>query len=392
MSEVCSTLNHMTSPAASASAQSQVASEVSPRDSVTETVQLLAARLDPIIASRLAERLHGLEWTNILSELDRVKGRQPGSYSRTDLQSQLRMLTERLGGMGFPFDDGLRRVSSLGSLMRIVRNRWAHLDSFTWLEAWRAADTAHRLLSVFEDDEASSAFDIANRAAVNHLHETGLTPRPPEATANMSSQDSVARSRAKTSVTRVVPGADVMHRGETSSFARLLIGDERVAYEPWPVVVSEDSDVLDQLPKKDAKMQVRALAEEITEAEGPIQIDRLAQLIGRSFGAERLRGRRMKQIQHQIRQCEGIIEDAEHFVWPDRLDPRTWKEFRPNDSGAERSFTDISPVEIRNAARVIAAKHPEWDDEQVQRAVLRAFGRKRLTKQAREHLERALVQ
>ena len=60
------------------------------RLSVGEGLDHLAARLDPIIASRLAGVLGGLPWTEVLVQLDFVAGRPPRQYSRTDLQTQLK--------------------------------------------------------------------------------------------------------------------------------------------------------------------------------------------------------------------------------------------------------------------------------------------------------------
>lgn len=53
--------------------------------------------------------------------------------------------------LGFPFDDHTRLVSTLGNELRIVRNRWAHHDELTALDAWRAHDFTVRLLEHFGD-------------------------------------------------------------------------------------------------------------------------------------------------------------------------------------------------------------------------------------------------
>jgi hypothetical protein len=374
----------MTNPAESLSAQPGSSGSNGPRAAVGAAIELLAARLDEIIAERLAPRLHGLPWTTILTELDRLRDRDPREYASTDLQAQLRILTERLGGMGYPLDTSDRRVSSLASLLRIARNRWAHMDSFTWLEAWRVTDAAQRLLTALGHQDAAAA-RLSAQAAAHYVHESGVAPTPPVAEPDDDSQPVEASHRAE-----VEPDLELLQR-DTDATETPLLGTQRERYEPWPVVLSDDPGLLDELPKKAAKMQVRALAEEITEAEGPIHIDRLARLIGRSFGVSRLASKRSAKIKRQIRNCESITEDADHFLWPGSLHASTWLEFRPNDSDTEREFTEISPVEIRNAAAFIRRHHPDWSDDRLQRAVLATFGKKRLTKKTRAHLEAALA-
>ena len=119
--------------------------------SVDKALHHLSGRLDPIIGARLESSLGGLPWPTVLSELDKMRGKTPKTYSSTDLQSQLKAITERLGNLGFPFDDHTRLVSALGSELRIVRNRWAHHDELTALDAWRTHDFVVRLLEHFGD-------------------------------------------------------------------------------------------------------------------------------------------------------------------------------------------------------------------------------------------------
>ena len=78
-----------------------------PNLSVKEGLDHLAKRLDPIIAFKFAANLGGHQWTVVLDILDEKKGFSSSYQHLTyDLQPQLRMLTERLGDFGFPFDGG----------------------------------------------------------------------------------------------------------------------------------------------------------------------------------------------------------------------------------------------------------------------------------------------
>lgn len=354
------------------------------RHSVDQGLNHLASRLEPIISARLAPDLGGLPWTAILTELDKAHGKPPKVYAATDLQAQLKIITERLGNLAFPFDDNTRLVSTLGGELRIVRNRWAHNDELDTLDAWRTHDFVVRLLDHFGDVDGvgnaralrEEAFDALAAEKGVAVHATVREPEP----------EPVAVAAPSAPVEVVVPDPSVLVRTHTAGTP--TIGSARGMFEPWTVVLVGDVSVLDDLPKKVAKEKVRAVATEIVDFEGPIHMDRLAQLTAASFGVRRLWPAREKKLTYQIRRAN-LVVDEDKFVWPSDLDPAEWSEFRPNDSSADRPFTEISPVEIANAARFIRAKQPGIGDSDLDVAVLQTFGRKRRTKQIVAHLARA---
>lgn len=356
------------------------------RYSVDKGLYHLAGRLDPIIGAKLGPSLSGLPWPTVLTELDKMRGKPPKSYVATDLQSQLKVITERLGNLGFPFDDHTRLVSALGSELRIVRNRWAHHDELTTLDAWRAHDFAVRLLEHFGDDEGVAKASKLRDEAFNALaEEKGVAahvgPAIPEP---VVAPEPAAKEPVAADVVR--PDPVVLTRADSTSTP--AIGSGRFEFESWAVVLVGDVAELDDLPKKVAKEKVRAVATEIAEFEGPIHIDRLAQLTAASFGVQRLWPAREKKLIYQIRQT-GLLVDDDKFVWPSDLDPKTWGEFRPNDSTVDRPFTEISPVEIANAMRLLKNGTPGISVADLDAAALRTFGRKRKTKQFAAHLEKA---
>lgn len=358
-----------------------------PNLSVKEGLDHLAKRLDPAIAAKLASQLGGHPWTVVLEILDQKKGFTSSYRHQTDdLQAQLRMLTERLGDFGYPFDDRQRTVSTLGSELRIVRNQMAHMHDFSTEEAFRANDFVVRLLDHFADaeglvearrirHEALAALAL-QEGVTEHVAEAASTPTPPAE----SSHKGVAADASEDTLVAPDP---VVFVGTPSA-----LGDKRLAFEPWTVVQVGGVDVLDDLPKKIAKEKVRAVAVEIATYEGPIHLARLVEMTAQSFGLQRVRSGREKKIAYQI-QRSGLFVDADKFVWPREIDPGTWTEFRPNDSAANRPFIHISPVEITNAARFIAAKHPGITEDDLDVGVLQTFGRKRRTKQLAAHLARA---
>lgn len=364
-----------------------------PNLSVKEGLDHLAKRLDPIIAEQLAPHVGGHPWTVVLEILDQKKGFKSGYQHWTyDLQAQLRMLTERLGDFGYPFDDKQRRVSTLGNELRIVRNQMAHMHGFSVEEAFRVNDFCVRLLEHFSDaNGVDEAKNIRHNALAALAVEAGVTEQIAAetvvmpATVSLTAEETSAETESHVETEVVTPDPEVLEREPS------VIGAKRLEFEPWTVVQMGSVDVLDDLPKKVAKEKVRAVAVEIATYEGPIHLARLVQMTAQSFGLQRVRTGREKKLAYQIQQA-GLFVDSDKFVWPREIDPGSWSEFRPNDSNADRPFVHIAPVEIANAARLIRAKHPALSDDELDVAVLQTFGRRRRTKQIVAHLAKVQEQ
>ncbi len=120
---------------------------VSNRDHVGQGLDLLAQAIGPFVARVLAPLVPaGRDWTALLALEDR-DGAGDREYSPADPQAQLRVITERLGDHGFPFDRALSRAErNLANELRDVRNKWAHREPFSPDDAYRALDTTERLL------------------------------------------------------------------------------------------------------------------------------------------------------------------------------------------------------------------------------------------------------
>lgn len=364
-----------------------------PNLSVKEGLDFLAKRLDPIIAARLADDLGAHPWTVVLEILDQRKGYSNGrKYWTNDLQAQLRMLTERLGDFGYPFDDKQRTVSTLGNELRIVRNQLAHMHDFSIEEAFRANDFGVRLLDYFDDSGLDEIKDIRRAALVALASEEGVTE---QIAAKSRETASAVRAASHKDPVETIDGHDDPAAEEVTPDPSVLvressfIGDKRIIFEPWIIVPVGDVSVLDELPKKAAKERVRAAAVEIATYEGPIHLDRLVQMIAQSFGLQRVRTSREKKLAYQVRQA-GLFVDSDKFVWPHEIDPGSWYEFRPNDSTVDRPFAHISPVEIANAAQFLRGKSEYSNKDDLTTAVLQTFGRRRRTKQMLTRFDNAI--
>jgi hypothetical protein len=135
------------------------------RDRVGQMFDLLAQALAPYIAGILDPHLpKGHDWTQLVALKDRDNGITGKEYASTDPLVQLRVLTENVTGKvkpgWYPFDGQLSQVQrSYASELRDTRNKWAHGTAFSDDDAYRALDTAERLLS------SIGAGDSADRVA-----------------------------------------------------------------------------------------------------------------------------------------------------------------------------------------------------------------------------------
>lgn len=138
-----------------------------PHTEVGRALSLLGQRLDPILQKHLDVHIQGKPWTVVLSALDASKDREPGFYNRQDPGAQLRVLTERLGPLGFPFEvDHLRSVSTTAQQLRVLRNKWGHHEKLEGWDIARAYDGTHALLNLLGDTEGASIAQDRRDAAL----------------------------------------------------------------------------------------------------------------------------------------------------------------------------------------------------------------------------------
>ncbi|WP_426989911.1 DUF3320 domain-containing protein [Pseudarthrobacter sp. Y6] len=128
---------------------------LSNREYVGRALDALAVGLEPYIAGVLAEVAPGVVWTKILQHKDENAGRAAQNYAASDLSVQLRIMTEPMGSLGYPFNlphDARSHTSEL----RQARNLWAHNESFNDADTFRTLDTTGRLAKVIGLNDTSS--------------------------------------------------------------------------------------------------------------------------------------------------------------------------------------------------------------------------------------------
>jgi hypothetical protein len=345
---------------------------------------MLAKSLDLHIEKVLAPHLEPeLHWTDVLHQLDKIKGKSPKVYSHTDVQPQLRIVTERLGALGYPFsvNDPQRLLSIYGNELRLIRNRWAHGDSFSAMEAMRATDTVFIVLTHIGDKEAAAAAAELRGSVIKELVSVpGAETQEDDETVDVDGPSAVEKPEPSEEPTAV----------EEYEAASQRFTGVRTTFEPWDIVVTGNVETLDNLPKKTAKESVRATIEEIVDLEGPIHRDRLTKLVGYTYGLGKVHESRAKKIASQIN-GSACVTDKEKFVWPEDTDPNEWKIYRTSPVGDARVFVQISPREIGNAATdILKRKGGPIPAPELRRLVLRTFGRVKATKGHSAHFEKAL--
>ena len=332
-------------------------------------MNLLSGGLDDFITAKMQPIIGELEWTTVLSELDSLRGKEGWTYARKDVALQLRMLTERLGNLGYPFDvgDKNRTLSSYGSVLRIVRRRWAHNDEFGTFDALTAVDTVRTVLAHVGDGlRAEKAAELRTSLLSELVETTDERPEP-------------AAPEVDGEVT--VPGSGNQPLGGTD-----LPG--AVPWESWNVAVIGEQADLDSVRTTRVKEMVRSLIEDVVESEGPIHKDRLAKLVGYGFGFSRVPAARSKRILNQLANST-VVVDAHGFVWSEGIDVNKWLIHRTSTE-VQRPFEDISPVEIANAAASLTRTHGTLTMTQLRQKVLEQFGRKKKSKGSDTQLDRGI--
>lgn len=178
---------------------------------VGEALSVLIPGLTPFVARVMRETAPDIaDWTAVLAHKDRKAGKRDLKYSQHDLQSLLRVMTEHLGELGYPFERSLSRTGrNYASELRDVRNRWAHTEPFTAQEAYRALDSMELLLRIIAADEEAERIEalklpllrshpVADSLATSENSEgTGPSAPPkPRPSARCRSTSPVIRSSA----------------------------------------------------------------------------------------------------------------------------------------------------------------------------------------------------
>ncbi|GAB3190818.1 Swt1 family HEPN domain-containing protein [Nesterenkonia suensis] len=349
---------------------------------VGDALQALSTPLNGIIQERMAPHLEkGQSWIDILKVLDSEYRRiNPAHYSPMDPYCQLRMLSEKLGALGYPFDTKSREVSARAQMLRITRHDWAHNQrDFTAVDALRVLDDAERILRLLDVEDATSIEDLRqSRGLSSNLIERYVEERETCTPPAEPHEDLTAEEKDVLTASRHINRRANEHASPALAQA---LGDERQPYERFEPVAFGDPEDLENLRRDKARYAVRSAILVIADHEAPVSMRLLVNRAVKCFRSEKTSKKRRARITRQVSKLadEGKIHiDDADFVWTCDVTPDTWTGYRP-DNRLQRYAEDISLREIENAARMIL--HSHGDDielTQLARLAAREFGFRQL--------------
>jgi len=114
-----------------------------------------------------------------------------------------------------------------------------------------------------------------------------------------------------------------------------------------------------------AHQKIRAAIEAVLRVEAPIEATRLAKLVARRFGLQRVREDRVRVVLGLVDRSLLRCSEFGDFVWRRGLEPATWQAFRrtPEEHARLRTFELVAPDEVCNALVHSARKGMGLSDE-----------------------------
>ena len=158
---------------------------LSNRDRIGRGFETLATGLAPFVNERMGAAAPDGNWTALLEARDEEKNGVKRTYDANDPSVQLRTITDDWRVYSRHLS---RSQQSLASELREVRNRWAHNDSFSVDDTYRALDTMERLLQAVgagpqadlvrqqRMDTRASAVDAEVRKAAREIDPVAAVP------------------------------------------------------------------------------------------------------------------------------------------------------------------------------------------------------------------------
>lgn len=363
------------------------------RHALDDAFSEMATVMPDLLQNKLGQYLApGQRWTDILMVLDQEHRRvDPKWYREGDPRIQLRMITERLGNIGYPFDDSTRETSARGQMLRLVANDFAHWEDLTAFEVLRVFDDIEHVLERVGDDRAHQI--LAHLRQSTGLAGLLIEPElelPPTETPSADTESFL--SDEESTLTEQAAQVDRSSaQGSTPELASAL-GSERQPYQPYRVVQQGHQEDLKERLGPARKQKVHAVIQDVVSSQWPIMLTPLARQVGRSFGYQRVPEKPRKKVENQVPllAAEGLLHiSPDDAVWPSRDEEQSWHGFRP-DPLKHRKYDEIPAREIRNAAKALLKNDNGSTPLDVVRLVAAEFGFTRLTSGIRTYFGTAL--
>jgi hypothetical protein len=162
---------------------------------------------------------------------------------------------------------------------------------------------------------------------------------------------------------------------------------EHPTFVPADDGLTGDREWLDLLEHNaEARRMVRIEVDDVLASEGPVAALRLARIVGRRFGLQRVVSARSAAIARLIPREALERTPFGDYAWPVGQDPDTYDAFRLTPLGVKRDIEEIAPRELVNAMRYLAKVGLGISREELVRETAALFGVQRPAGK-REHLE-----
>lgn len=369
---------------------------------ISSALKILSPALDQHLTSVMAEEIGpDLEWTMVLSELDRQKGVSPRAYERTDPSVQLRMITERLGALGHPFDRGNHRrlFSTYGQVLRLSRNLVAHPTSdIEPFHALTAVNAAAELASFIGAEQALTSLEQLRAKILMFMYRDVQEKSALEPTAigdhadDLNDVTHVTGASKKASPEAVEPAQTVQSGEEKKSSQHKALTSLTQRVIPWEPMEPEligERDQIENMRTARARAVVRQAIETLVDDYGPIHHDFLVRQVTRMFGVKRTHKKLTKSISHQLLNAP-ITIDEDGFCWNNDTDPRRWRLYRDSTQD-QRTIRQISPWELMNLVDVVLAEQASGlSPDELMTALGHRLGLQRITTATGDRLKHAI--
>jgi len=365
--------------------------EILSRRWTDQALFILSPALDRHITKIIAELIGpDVPWTYVLQELDHMKGKIPQDLSRRDPAIQFRMITERLGDLGYPFDreNRNRLFSTYGQMLRLARNQLSHPDeAIEPVHAMTTIMTAIQLASLLEASETVEQLTELQDEVLEYLW-SGQEDDEEE-----PAEPALPRSQPKTNAPTEdsAPREDHVNKRTGMANARGSLSKRIVDWEPISISPIGEKDDLNNLRRVSSKRKVLQAIETVVDNFGPVSEDQLLTSVARAFGLKRKSTPFQKKIKHQIN-CgnASVWRDQDGFYWPNGVNPVKWRIYR-RDAHGRRLLQNISPHELVNLIEIIICNKPgQLTKRSLLHEVRDEFGLKRLGGPAREQVDKAI--
>lgn len=167
------------------------------------------------------------------------------------------------------------------------------------------------------------------------------------------------------------------------------ISSRQTLFRPYIPRIRGPKDVLDQLSQPKVREQMGALFAEILTTEAPIETGRFVQHVAASFGFEKVREQRHRDILRLLNQKLIQQSPLGDFVWLTAKHSENYSTYR-RSSPEQRDLSEVAPIELLNALRDVLEMANSLTDDEAVREVALMFGVEKVTARVREHLSKVL--